>query len=891
MFSSVPPLPKVNSFVEALEQLIKQPPKRRGPAPQVLLTQLSDGTEAERIADGLCGRFSAGGRARIPYAQVAGAPSGPRREGVGDTFQKIEEELLRNRPSGFGRLRLSQYHLMCSIVEAQLTEGQPLVQAEELRNKCYEARCKDSRILRALEAVSGGEEPPPSIPATAWYWLRRPLLGLLPRWWYGWRNGRRMTRKGSWYRLWAELPERGADFFADARRLAGADGSSGLDQTVAVLLRALLADLQAACRHPLLSPWGRRRKHRFVLVFPQVEPAEPQVGQLLAQFPDAVEQTGCTGVLLVAAVPPDGGSTESYAEAAVTLNSWRVAAGVGRARVVRVGVEPSADDADAARWLSRFPEIYLEKTHSDLAPRLEAALASVAGATTLALLATYGLTWLLPEGDKTDCLTRTAATESAAPSGTGRIPSGKSPKELYRAVRAMIERQNEEADAAAARPGAMVRTVVYLGVPVTVNSWKEAMYSGAIPELRGIALAQEELNREASRDEGNKVWLRVRVEDAGERFTKAPAVAAEIVRELKREKGDEQIMGVVGLGQSRKDTLRARDILGEGGLPVIGTVATAEEMQRHPMYRQVAPDNRREARIAADFARRGNIVQTAPGKCAPAERAVVIADPTDNYSANLSERFTEEFRDTHRIWYTAGGDRMSHHPAQEDGVEWVQKFSEMAEKVCRRLKDEPRTVVYWTARANEFGAFLDEFNSGTECNGQLTALGGNDLTNAVVDEQRPSERYPRLRLYYAAHALPKSYPPNVMGENFRRQYVATYGSRDPWSNDGRTPLASDALRVLATALNEARQDAGTAAFGRGTVQAALVNGAGGAAGVRGASGTLAFGRDGKVPTAKRLLILHDTKRGPEVALECGARDNGDERKTWGPDNEFACPGD
>ncbi|MGW3567065.1 hypothetical protein ACWDSL_24885 [Streptomyces sp. NPDC000941] len=150
-------------------------------------------------------------------------------------------------------------------------------------------------------------------------------------------------------------------------------------------------------------------------------------------------------------------------------------------------------------------------------------------------------------------------------------------------------------------------------------------------------------------------------------------------------------------------------------------------------------------------------------------------------------------------------------------------------------------------------------------------------------------RYPGLRLYYAAHALPKSYPPNVMGVNFRRQYAAAYGEHDLWSNDGRAPLASDALRVLATALNEARQDAGTAAFGRGTVQAALVNGAGGTAGVRGASGTLAFGRDGKVPAHKRLLILHDTERGPEVALECGVRDNDDERKTWGPENEFTCP--
>ncbi|WP_246097297.1 hypothetical protein [Streptomyces botrytidirepellens] len=904
MTASVPPLPKIELLIDALEQLVTLPPGRRGPAPQILLTQLTEGPEAGRIADGLCARFSAGGRARVPFAQVAGEAEAPRQEHVGATFQKIEEELLRNRPGGFGRLRLPQFRLMCGIVEADLAGCPPGTQAMELRNRSYEAHCAGSVFLRALQAVSGGEEPPPSIPGTAWYWLRRPLFGLLPRWWYGRRHGRRMTRKGSWYRTWAELPEGGPGFFADACRLTvGAPGAARREPIVDVLLRALLADLERAFRHPRLSPWGRRRRHRVVLVFPQPPAIGDDTGRLLEQFPQAVEHTGCTGVMLMAAVRPGRERTETFAEAAITLKSWIGTTGAGGARVVRVGVEPHADDEDAARWLGRYPEIAVGRSRSDAAPRVEAAVAAVAGVTVLGLLGGYGVAVVTARSD-TACLggsgtsaapVPTASASASGGKGDGRSrPPDRSPRAVYDEAVAAITRQNKRADKAA-RSGDMVRTVGYLGVPVTAGDWDEAKYSGAIPEVRGIALAQEEINEQADQQKSSKVWLKVRLMDAGERFTRAPAAARALAKEVAEAESagnGEQFLGVVGLGQSRPGTLSARNILAGAGLPMIGTAATAEEMQRSPMYRQVAPDNHREARIAANFARHANIVQTAPGTCAPAKKAVVIGDPTDIYSANLSDRFAEEFEDVHRIWYPVQRPSAAPPPKRKgQGGEWVSHTSQMADSICRRLKEEPRTVVYWAARAHEFENFLDDFDRRTGCNGQSTVLGGNDLDNAVVEQQRPSEKHLRLRLYYAAQALAKGSSPNVKGDDFRRRYHDAYGS-DLWSNDARVPLASDALGVLSEGINAAYQSAGTAPFGRGGVQSALERGVGGAEGLRGATGSLIYGEGAKVPVNKRLLILHDTRGGsPEIALECGIRDSRDEAKTWGPRNAFDCPRD
>ncbi|MEU3351749.1 ABC transporter substrate-binding protein [Streptomyces sp. NPDC037389] len=876
----------MGDFVTAFEEFVLVPPGRRGPSARVLLVSPPGGDEAERVADGECQRLRVRGRALVPFARVQEAT---RRAGTTsrtrDAFEEIEIALRDNRPAGFGRLRLPRYELLRAFADARTRETQPAVQAKDFRDQCYAERCKTSLFLKALYAISGDDQAPASVPGWLWHWARRPLFGVLPRWLYGRRQQRRMMGKNGWFRSWAGISsERGGDFFAHHEAVVAGRNDA--------LLCALLSDLEDAVqRRRALSPWVRRRRSRFVLVLPRAGAPHSATESVVQGFPQAVERTGSTAVVLLA-VGRDGRDTaQTLAAATTTVDSWTRSQGRGRGRTVTVGVGPydGRPDEEAESRLRGYPEIRPRRVYSDVAPRVEAAVMAVAGVAALSLVAQFAVARIGAE-TSTECVGASVAMpEPAAP---GKVPVA-SPKELYEQALSAIRAQNAEADAAARRPNTAVRTVVYLGVPAVAGTWKEGMYSGSIPELRGIALAQEALNREASRDVARKVWLRVRVEDGGQQFAKAPEVAERIAKEAEEERksgGSQQIMGVVGLGQSRAATLKARDTLGAAGLPVIGTVTTAEEMQQNHMYRQVAPDNRREARVAAEFARRGNIVETSPGVCAPAREAVVVADPTDRYSDNLRRRFVQEFKNTRTILYTAEPEA-PFDPPQDDRTERARTLTDMAASVCRRIRAEPRTVVYWAGRGNEFSAFLDEFDNGTSCRGHVTALGGNDLTSAVVDAQQPSSRHSGVRLYYAAHAVPKSYWPNEVGRAFRAQYLDAYGKDDLWSNDGRAPVAWDALRLLATAVNTARQTSGTGSFSRDTVQTVLAAGAGGGDGVRGATGTLVYDQGRKVPRDKRLLILHDTRQGPEVALECGVRDSGDEKTEWGPGDAYDCPRD
>ncbi|GGR37278.1 hypothetical protein [Streptomyces netropsis] len=878
MSSSIPPVPSVGDFVTALEELVLVPPGRRGPSARIVLVQQGRGDEAEQIAEGECLRLRVRGRALVPYARIQESRPRGDRQRTRDVFEQIEDGLRDNLPGGFGRLRLPRYRLVRAFAAASSTEDQAPVRARDLRDQCYAERRKDSHVLKALHAIGGRDQTPDNIAAWIWHWARHPLFGVLPRWLYGFRAGRRMMRKGGWFRRWARVPSGRGDFFRHHEAVVA--------EREDALLCALLDDLEAAARGPRLSPWTRRRRSRFVLVLPREGAPGSVTESVVRGFPQAVEQTGSTAVVLLAVGQAGPDTPQSLAMATTTIDSWARSPGRGRGRAVAVGVEPLAGEPDqeAEGRLRGYPEIQPGRVHSDLAPRAEAFVMAVAGVTALSLLAYLAVVHFVdPASDR--CLGASVRMpESAAP---GRIPE-QSPKELYARARESIDQQNKQAEKAAKRADTVIRTVAYLGIPVTVDNWNDGLYSGAIPELRGIALAQEQLNSEAAKDVHRKVWLRVRVLDAGPRFSNAPEVAGELVREMAERKGEPEIMGVVGLGQSRADTMAARDILGDAGLPVIGTTATALEMQQHGMYRQVAPDNRREARIAADLARRGNIVETSAGTCAPARAAVVVADPTDSYSANLGELFTSAFEGARTIRYTAEPGREPVPPASGDRVESASTLAEVAIRVCERIQEDPRTVVYWAARPTEFSAFLEEFAGGTRCDGRLTVLGGNDITNAVVDAQHPSALHPRVRLYYAAHALPKSHSPNVMGDRFRDQYRKVYGADDLWGNDGHAPLAWDALRLLGSAVNSARQDAGSAPFGLGTVQQSLVRGVGGPDGKRGATGVLAFDRNGKVPVNKRLLMLHDTASGPEVALECGFRASQDERTSWGPGGAFPC---
>ncbi|MEK8170950.1 hypothetical protein NKH77_19435 [Streptomyces sp. M19] len=145
---------------------------------------------------------------------------------------------------------------------------------------------------------------------------------------------------------------------------------------------------------------------------------------------------------------------------------------------------------------------------------------------------------------------------------------------------------------------------------------------------------------------------------------------------------------------------------------MIATTATGDMMQANPYYRAMAPDDSREAdmelaflkaaRIVRDGSgrvRHGRVAGGGPGPGGPLQQGAGRHDrrpvPRGRPSADVHPDSSEQ---------GSGG-------VTERDVLRMNSTAEEAEQVCRRLADEPRTVVYWAARAQEFGAFLNDFYS------------------------------------------------------------------------------------------------------------------------------------------------------------------------------------
>ncbi|MDT3397056.1 ABC transporter substrate-binding protein [Streptomyces sp. B1866] len=852
----------------------------------------ADGARARaaRAVDELEGCLRAQGAKLVPYARVSAARLRAARGGW-PVSTDIGTQLAEDPPRRTGRLRLRDFALAQDVVAWALGPDADPQGGEALRDHAYARHLRRAPLARTLWRLGGGD--PGAAAGPSWFTfavsvLLRPLFQTFPRWWWARRRDRRLlwSARSGWYADWRGIGHgrRAVGFFEHAARLVAPAGPEGRQEAVAVLerlvLRALLHDLKSAARPGRLSPWRRRRLTRYVLLLelPDGAGEEAPGAEFLAEYAAAARETGCAAVVVVAAGPartaPADGERIGLARAAAR---WDRAAGLPTGATAPLLVDlPARSGAGGSALAPVAPRTFR------MGPATELVLGFTALVAGLGVLAPL-LLWPAVGGDggaDAGCIGGPAtAPVASAPLEAGSV----SPKEQYQRVVDMIEAQNRQAEEAASQLHRQVRTVVHLGstIPATLDRER---FDGAIPELRGIALAQQDLNREAGNDD-QKVWLRVERVEAGERFARAPAEAREIVRKAAT---NPKIIGVVGITQSRTETMEAVRILGGAGIPTIGTTATADQMQVNRYYRSMAPSNSREARIVSEFARKARIVEDSSGSCAPAEAAVVIEDPTDLYSRTIGEDFAARFGGRpHILQYSpnasdsppgSGGDRVT----QEESIHAV------AEAVCERITAEPRTVVYWASRSREFAAFLSSFGDDTPCEGRkLTVLGGNELTNAALTGTFRDPAW--LRLYHSAHVLPVGYQRSDTARQFSDAYARTFGRKDLWRNDGHAALAYDGMQLVAAAANEAYAGTDGREVNRSNVQSSLYRG------IRkeGASGYLDFDRSGgAVSTDKPLVVLHRARGGSEPVLSCGAfAQNTGQVTRWGPDQEFACPRD
>jgi ABC-type branched-subunit amino acid transport system substrate-binding protein len=448
-----------------------------------------------------------------------------------------------------------------------------------------------------------------------------------------------------------------------------------------------------------------------------------------------------------------------------------------------------------------------------------------------------------------------------------------------------ITDQNRRAEDYAAL-GRDVRTVVAF-VSSPPRSEYDMRFDGTIPELRGIAMWQQKLNKDAGSDE-NTVPLRVEVRTTGEAYRNAVAEARKLVAEVHDEKDTEdheKVVGVLAYAQSRDETQAALQVLSEADIPIVGTTATANEMlagDATKNYWPFTPDNEREARIEADFAHSANIVARRGDEdsCYPARHAVVIRSSADLYSRSLAGRFVSAFPGTTRVFdFNQDGDFGTQPP---DGAPALANASVLAQQLCKVLAEEPQSLVYWSARAKDFTAFISAMdNRGTCVDHPVTVLGGNELTNVAQTGAYANQNW--LRLYYTAHRLPDGH--KSLSDETRQflsrydEFVRTYGSgADPWRQDGHSAVSYDAFHALSEAVNQARSH-----DDRIERRSVLLTLARGITPFNGATGYITYAPDVNAPPVdKTLVILRQLGTRPEAVLVCGAFDLGQSSREQGP---------
>ncbi|MFI6935494.1 ABC transporter substrate-binding protein [Streptomyces sp. NPDC050287] len=848
--------------------------------------QASYQSGVNRVVAALAGALSQ----RVPYAQLPAGTrddAGSARAAPDSTLLSVDagRQLFRSAPENMTPDRFPQFNVMCGLVEyVRSNPGKWAATTDDmeaaLRKDAGERRAQRGGLLAFTRMQGPADGGGIASFLTKLSWLS--FVQLLPR--RVWANRISRTVVRSW--LGAERVAQGSknlfrvmDQVAAVRSVQLVDDPAdeeALQEFDWLVLRALLEDLRRPAIGRIL-PGRRRRTCRPVLLVripPAGEPGARAAERFLRSLYRAQGTVKPPGPLVIAVgVPSDtlladlGNPSEStFPDASVRLAEN---ASAGEPPVLVTILE----GALAARGVPVPPVNLRTFRFSRYVPT---SIAS--GVTVLALLA-LGLTLPPVFAAARHCLGGTGSVAESAPAQPIQVDT----VGWYQAAVRTIAQQNKRV-AQYAGQGRTVRTVVaFVSAPPKTDA--ETRFDGTIPELRGIAMWQERLNKEAAADD-SLIPLRVDVRQAGVAFRDAESEARKLVAEMAHEKSvpaRERVVGVLAFAQSRNETRAALRVLGEAGIPTIGTTATADEMLSGPATRTYWPStplNSREAGIEADFAYTENIV-TEPGAedvCTPARHAIVIESSVDLYSHSLAGQFVNAFKGTHEVFdFNQEGD---FGPAPLSGAVSQPDAGQLARALCDALKNKPDSVVYWSARAKDFTALINSMDAAGTCTARdLTVLGGNELTNVAQTGAFAKKDW--LRLYYSAHRLPADAP----GASERtRQFVAEYDAyveattegTDPWRQDGHSAVSYDAFHVLSQAVREAGLH--DPDIDRKSVL--LVLGSGIA--FDGATGYVSYDGANAPPHDKTLVLLRQSGNLPEAVLACGAYRQDESSEAQGP---------
>jgi|GEM_PF-5237917 len=223
---------------------------------------------------------------------------------------------------------------------------------------------------------------------------------------------------------------------------------------------------------------------------------------------------------------------------------------------------------------------------------------------------------------------------------------------------------------------------------------------------------------------------------------------SEAVEAIKRARISENILAVIGFGQSRLETRLAAAALSAAKIAVIGSIVTSDTMnvdlENKPIQRfvRVAPLNSQEALAAFSY-------MTASRRY---DKVMLVHDENlrDDYATTLAEAFRAAYKKLNQeeVQYTEP------YRSPDELVEvrreeyMAQLFARMHGDLCKIRPD----LIYFAGRGADLKSFLDAmFDSGACGLGELDIVTG-DSASFLIGEELPAADHLKVNVYYTAMA-------------------------------------------------------------------------------------------------------------------------------------------
>ena len=328
----------------------------------------------------------------------------------------------------------------------------------------------------------------------------------------------------------------------------------------------------------------------------------------------------------------------------------------------------------------------------------------------------------------------------------------------------------------------------YVTVVVTAMLTSDDMVSpqkdigSGVNELVGAYLAQWRYNTggDPKLARNPDPLLRVLIANIGGKSRSVDLVARKIV-DLTRH---EPVAAVIGLPQTRRETLDAVRRLGAAGIPMVSSVASGDAFHGLDHFFRIAPSNGREAAALTSFVR-----SRFSGR-----KIWLLGDDGDEYSHNLSADLTADL-DRAGLTFTP-----LRYTAEAPDTNNQIRFA-VAQACMPPAPADP--LIFYTGRANElgtvFGALTDLLCTGA------AVLSGDDVSSLQAP---PNEGFPVSasgRMFFTSFGLDEStwlqLHQSEVAPPFYQDHDRFFGEDEV---NGHAIAAHDATGVVINAIRSAR---------------------------------------------------------------------------------------